>query len=213
MIPLIVFMGAPGSGKGTQVQKLAKYLNIEKISTGDLIRKEMDNKTDIGKAVEPIMTKGNLIPDELMNQIFENNISEEMLTTGFIVDGYPRTMNQAKSLDVYFKKYKDRLEEKVFFLDVGFENLKSRIDGRKNCTECKVIYHNKFNPPRIRNICNECGAGLVERKDDSLEILQNRYEIFQERVEPLINYYQDRIIKINGNEEIDKIFEKNIVSV
>lgn len=197
----VVLIGPPASGKGTQAQLLEKYLNLKHISTGDLFRKIMKEDTALGKEVKKYMDKAMLVPDDLTIKVLKQEL-EQIGNNNFILDGYPRTLNQAKNLSKYIgiDKYID--------LDVGLDNIKNRIENRRICQRCGQIY-NKLIDNIDDEICKKCGDKLVKRKDDKQDIVVSRYKEFEKLTKPVIKYYKDLgILKtIDGEGSVQKVFE------
>lgn len=197
----IVFIGPPASGKGTQAEMLAKKMNLKLISTGNVFRQEIKNQTELGLKVAEIINSGNLVSDEMTNQIIDQEF--EKLKDDFILDGYPRNFDQAKYLD-----------EKVK-IDIAFEVWISekesmrRLSGRRVC-QCGQTYHLIFNPPKKEEVCNFCNAKLFQREDDTEEKIKYRFRIYQQKISHLIDFYQKKgiLIKIDGEKTIPEVFEE-----
>lgn len=198
-----VFIGPPGSGKGTQAKKLAEFLNYSFISTGDILREEVKKNTKIGKFAKEYMEKGLLVPDEVMLKIIKKNLKKGV---NFILDGFPRTIEQAKGLDEILKKKFLRIE-KVFYLNVNESEIIKRLSSRRVCPQCKKIYNLLIEKPKNDEVCDICNVKLILRDDDKEEVIRKRIEIYKKDTEKLIDYYKDKLIEIDGNGEIKKIFE------
>lgn len=209
----ILFLGPAGSGKGTQSARLAEKYKIEHISTGDLIRAEIKSGSDLGNKVKAIVESGQLVSDDIVNEIVKAKASK---LDSFILDGYPRTLEQAK----FFAGFASF--DFVFDLEVPRSDLVERLSGRRMCTKtkdpsCKGAFHVKFNAPKQENICDLCGSELYQRKDDSIEIINKRLNSYEEETgKPLNEFYTKVLVKINGTQNPDKVFadiEKNLARV
>jgi len=207
----IVFMGPPGSGKGTQAQILAQKLKIPQISSGDLLREAVANTTEIGKKAKTYMEKGELVPDSIVIELMEERIQNE---NEYILDGFPRNLNQAEQLDNVLSRLELPLTY-VFYIDVPLERLIERLSGRLTCRKCNAIYHKTYNPPTREGVCDACGGELYQRSDDTESAITQRFETYTRQTEPLINYYQEKgiLTVIDGTRTIEEIaasVEENI---
>eukprot|EP01128_Nolandella_sp_AFSM9_P002193 TRINITY_DN12578_c0_g1_i1.p1 TRINITY_DN12578_c0_g1~~TRINITY_DN12578_c0_g1_i1.p1 ORF type:complete len:276 (-),score=72.35 TRINITY_DN12578_c0_g1_i1:139-966(-) len=182
----LVLVGAPGSGKGTQASKLKKDYQYPHISTGDLLRKEISAGTDLGKRVEGVIEKGNLVDDETMFTLVKNELSS---TSKWVLDGYPRTIDQAKKMDEFLKENQTPIES-VLYIDVEEEKLIDRIANRRVHVPSGRVYHLSHNPPQVEGLDDVTGEPLIQREDDTEEKLKHRLATFNERTSPLLNYYQ-----------------------
>ena len=203
--PNIVFLGAPGSGKGTLAQDLVKELNYKHFSTGDMFRHTAKEDTALGRQIKVLMTTGNLISDDITNQMVEKYIKEAIAKNEhFILDGYPRTKNQAE----FLKNIDPTLEFYVIYLDIDWSLAAKRIIGRLSCPNCHAVYNSFFKPPKETNKCDKCGSDLICRKDDHVETAQNRYKVYMQLTQPLIDYYKQNknfyTIKIDENTNVYK---------
>ena len=194
----IAFLGAPGSGKGTQSKLLSDILNIEEVSVGDWIRDEIRNKTELGILAAKYANDGKLVPDSVIIDMYAKRTEGELSSKGFISDGFPRTVEQAKSFDSLFSK--KPLPIKILHLDVSLDSIKERLLGRRSCSSCKAIYHITYKPSSREGVCDVCGAALEQRIDDNEEAITQRFQEYQNKSKPMINYFADRVIKIDGNE-------------
>ena len=199
----VILIGPPGSGKGTQAKKLATSLNVPSVSSGDLFRDHQNNGTELGKAAEKYMAKGQLVPDDVTVNMVINWIESKNQNQGFLLDGFPRTLSQAQSLDEYIKP--NGSIDIVLYIDVSSKELINRLSGRLYCNSCSSTYHIKYAPPTIEKICDNCHINLIRRDDDKAEILQNRINVYESEIEPLIKYYQTQAIlrEINGEDSIE----------
>lgn len=204
----LLIMGAPGAGKGTQAAKIVKKYNLVHVSTGDIFR-SLNEMTDLGQQVRRFMKAGKLIPDELTNRLVEERLEcQDCMDNGWILDGYPRNVEQAKNLDVFTNMIRRQLT-RVLNIHVPAEKLIERAIGRRICKNCGATYHVKFNPPAKENVCDECGGELYQRADDTAETMQNRLSVYEKSTRPLIDYYKAAGIyaEIDGTQTIDKVTE------
>jgi len=208
MMKLVIF-GPPSAGKGTQAQKLSKRYGIPQIATGDLLREHVAKKTPIGVKVKEILDAGKLGPDDLIVQMIKDRVSEPDCKNGYLLDGFPRTMNQAKELE----KMTDI--DLVLNIVVDPEVLVERAVGRRICPKCAAVYHVSFNPPKRRGICDKCGTPLVQRDDDKEETVRRRLKVYQEQTAPLVEYYRSRgkLVDIDGSKGIEGVFEQLVNAV
>lgn len=205
-----VLLGPPGAGKGTQAVMLAKHFHIPHISTGDILRANVSQGTDLGIAAKSYMDKGELVPDEVLIGIIRDRLQESDCDGGFMLDGFPRTIPQADALADILGELEMPLDA-VIDIDVSDNALVERLSGRRICQKCGVSYHLIFNPP-VNNICS-CGGGLYQRVDDSEESIKNRLKVYHSLTKPLIDYYKSKglLKSINGEAEIN-IIQNNIIN-
>ncbi|HEU64061.1 hypothetical protein LCGC14_2332790 [marine sediment metagenome] len=201
---VVILMGAPGAGKGTHSSELSKTLNIPRISTGDLCRENIKNETPLGKAAKELMDKGELVPDNIVVEMLFNHIHDKGYDlTGYILDGFPRTLIQAKALDQRLDKDYKKI---ALNLNIDEEKLIDRITGRLICTSCQTPFHKTNLPPKVEGKCDKCASDLYQRDDDTKEVLKNRLEAYNKDTKALIDYYQDskvlKDIDSNGSKEI-----------
>lgn len=202
----IVLFGPPGAGKGTQAKKLAGHYKIPHISTGDILRANLREGTELGLAAKEYMDKGELVPDEVLIGIIKNRLAEPDCQVGFLLDGYPRTIPQADALSGILDEIGKPLEV-VLNIDVPDDELVIRLGGRRMC-RCGASYHIKFNPPEKDGICDTCGGILYQRDDDKDDAIRQRLKVYQEQTQPLIDYY-DRmgiLVTVDGTGDIDEVF-------
>ena len=199
----IILLGPPGSGKGTQAKMLMEIYTIPQISTGDILRAAVANKTALGKQAKECMNKGALVPDELVVRIVEERLKERDCGRGFILDGFPRTVAQAEALD--------RLNIKIdaaINVEVGNDELMKRLTGRRTCRTCGAMYHIYFNPPRRDGVCDTCNGELYQRNDDQEETIQTRLVVYEQQTNPLISWYQKKnsVYSVDGIGTVQEIF-------
>lgn len=204
---LIVLLGPPGAGKGTQAERLVKQFHLAYIATGDILRAAVKSGTLLGRQAQGYMEKGQLVPDEIVVGIVRERLAHPDCAGGAILDGFPRTVVQAHVLDQVLGESGKGIDG-VIHIDVDEEELIARLTGRRVCRECAATYHIKNNPPRVRNVCDRCGGELYQREDDSLSTVQERLQVYKQQTAPLIDYYSGKglIAVINGNQDIEKIF-------
>ena len=201
----IVLFGAPGSGKGTQAILLSEYLNVHKISLGDILREEVKRQSPLGIKVSSYMEKGLLVPDEVVSEVIAAHLDNK----GFLLDGYPRNINQAKNLEEILG-IKHSAVDLFIYLDVDERTIVDRLSKRRVCKACGANYNLKNMPPKKDGICDACGAELVQRKDDTPSVIKKRWEIFTAESKKLLDFYQKngKLIKVDGRGEKDEIFER-----
>ena len=198
----LIFLGAPGAGKGTvSKQVLAKY-PLAHISTGDLLRAEVAAGTELGKKADALMKSGQLVPDEIVAGMVRARLAQKDCDNGFILDGFPRTINQANLLAEALKDL-GRPLDRVVYLQVEDDIILQRLTARQNCKKCGAIFNKIFMPSKVENVCDNCGGELFQRPDDSLETAKNRLEVFYKQTQPLLDYYteQGKVLAIT---ELDK---------
>ena len=187
----IVLLGAPGSGKGTVGKILAENLKLAHISTGDLFRENLKNETELGKEAKAYMDKGELVPDEITVRMLEKRMEEADVENGAILDGFPRTKNQAVVLDSLLESKGNKVDM-ALNIDVPFDEIVERIANRRSCRGCSAIYNVVFNPPKEEGKCDECGGELYQREDQKPEVVQNRLEVYKQSSEELVKYYEEK---------------------
>jgi len=204
----VILFGPPGAGKGTQADHLVKYFNLHKISTGDLLRNEINNKTELGNKIKIIIDQGKLVSDDIINNLITNILSDKKFYNRLIFDGYPRNIDQAINLDHLVKKYNQKISC-VLSLNVEKEIIIKRILGRQTCSKCGLIFNEHFYPSTKNN--HSCGAKfLVKRSDDNDKTILNRLETYLVKTLPILDYYKklNLLHEINGKGRIDQIFKE-----
>ncbi|HPO49303.1 MAG TPA: adenylate kinase [Spirochaetota bacterium] len=198
----IVFFGAPGAGKGTIAKKFNEELGIPQISTGDLFRAAIKNKTELGLKVSSILETGGLVPDELTIEVVKERVSLNDCKNGYILDGFPRTMIQATSWE------KVQSVDAAIYFDISDEEVKKRLGGRRVCQKCGAIYHTIFNPPKKEGICDNDSETLFIRPDDKEEAIANRLEVYHKQTEPLLEYYEklEKAVTIDASKTPDEVY-------
>ncbi len=203
----ILLLGAPGVGKGTQAKELVKLWGIPQISTGDLLRANVARGTELGKAAKEIMGRGELVPDSLVNEMVAIRLREPDTTRGYILDGYPRTLNQAAWLDGRLAEQPQCLPVVAVSLQVDYNELLRRITGRRNCPVCQTIYNVYGKPPLVDGVCDVEGAALVQRADDTEKVFAERMRAYSAQTAPVVEHYHalSRFAEVDGNRPIEVV--------
>jgi adenylate kinase len=213
MSKIIVIIGAPGAGKGTQARLLSEKYGYPQISTGDILREMARDATTLGQKIKETMAAGRLVSDEILAEVIRARTSQSDCANGYILDGYPRTLNQANQLEELASKQgkQVRLARIVVSEDVLFK----RMTGRRACPICGEIYNIYFRPPKVDEICDLDGAALTQRSDDNPESVSKRFEEYKQSTAPLIDYYRQsgRLIEINGELPVTEVFNKLLAAV
>lgn len=202
----LVLLGPPGAGKGTQAKVLSQDLNIPHISTGDMLRSAALKKSPLGNKAKGYMTSGRLVPDEMVMDIVKERLIDPDVAGGFILDGFPRTIEQAKMLDRTLAKIKIKLDIVLYF-KTSLEMSISRLSGRRVCKACGANFHVTNIPPKKDGICDYCGVELYQRRDDSEETVRRRWSVYTEETAPLVDYYKktDLLEEVSGDLDVDKL--------
>ena len=204
----ILIMGGPVAGKGTMSAKIVEKFNVNHISTGDIFRSEIGNGTELGLEAKSYMDKGLLVPDELVNNMVKSYLDKlEDKKNGFLLDGYPRTLEQAKAFDALAGDGALSID-KVIAMDIPFDVLAGRITGRRLCKECGEIYHLQSKPPMVEGKCDVCGGDLYQRKDDTVESLTVRLDEYSKQTAPVLDYYEQKgiVARINADQPIENVW-------
>jgi len=195
----IIFLGAPGAGKGTQAEIVSEKLAIPTVSTGNIIRAALKNETPMGLKAKSFIEAGQLVPDEVVIGIIKDRLAEDDCKAGFILDGFPRTIPQAEALDTM-----GIVIDKVIDIEVADEKIAARLGGRRVCKACGASYHTEYKKSKVEGICDSCGGELVIRKDDEPETVLNRLKVYHAQTEPLKEYYEKtgKLVIVEGQEEV-----------
>lgn len=206
----LVLLGPPGSGKGTQAMMLSKMFDIPHISTGEIFRQHIKNQTKLGLKAKGFIDEGHLVPDEIVLELVEDRLEQSDCDNGYLLDGFPRTLNQAESFDEYLKS-KDKVLFAVIDLQVDDSEIIRRMSGRRICMDCEAVY-NAINGSlkEGQEVCPRCGKHLQQRDDDKTEVVTERLSIYHGQTEPLIRYYKNIVIEVNGEGTVEEV-TKNIL--
>ena len=209
----IILMGLPGAGKGTQASEIVKKFPIPHISTGDMFRKAIKDETDLGKEAKSYMDRGELVPDEVTVGIVKERISEDDAKKGFLLDGFPRTIDQAEALNDIMSELGRNIDA-VINIEVPEEELMNRLTGRRICEKCGTTYHLVFNPPKVDGICDIDGGKLYQREDDNPETVSKRLNVNVKQSKPILEYYNEKgVLKnIDGAKDIDDV-TKDVIDI
>lgn len=210
----IVFLGAPGAGKGTQAANVARELNLAHIATGDLFRQAQSQDTELARQAKYYMEKGQLVPDDITIKMVLERISEPDCENGVIFDGFPRNLNQAKALDKALAG-QGKTVDKVVYIKVAEQELLKRLTGRWICRNCQTPYHEVNSPPKVKGICDKCGGELYQRADDKEETIKERLEVYFNETAPLIDYYsgEGKLAEIDGEGKVEEVSERITTSL
>ncbi|HET7629009.1 MAG TPA: adenylate kinase [Bacillales bacterium] len=203
----LILMGLPGAGKGTQAEMITSEFGIPHISTGDMFRAAIKEETALGLKAKSFMDAGELVPDEVTVGIVKERLGKDDCKEGFLLDGFPRTIEQAEALEQILADDGRGLDY-VLYIDVKEENLLKRLSGRRICQDCGATYHVIFNPPSAEGICDKCGGALYQREDDQKETVKNRLQVNNKQLQPLLDFYKKRglLHSVNGDREIKAVF-------
>lgn len=204
----IVLLGPPGSGKGTQASALTKRRGIPHIASGDILRANVRDDTELGKQARPYMDRGDLVPDALILDMMADRLSQPDAGDGYILDGFPRTVAQADALEQRLAQM-DRSLDAVIYLRVPEEEILRRLSGRRTCPACNAVYHVDTMPPQREGACDACGAELVQRQDEKPDVIRKRLEVYTEQTQPLLLFYRGRTLlhEIDGTIGVDNVMD------
>jgi adenylate kinase len=202
----LIFIGPPGAGKGTQAAMLEKELGLKQVSSGDLFRENLKNQTELGLLAKSYMDRGELVPDEVTIRMVQDRMQRPDCARGVILDGFPRTLQQASALDAMLTAQGSKIDLTPV-LTVNDDELIARLTGRRVCRNCGATYHVMFNPPTAEGVCDACGGELYQRSDDSLETVRNRLYVYFKQTSPLIGYYYANGLTafIDGSQAIEAV--------
>jgi adenylate kinase len=220
----VILLGAPGAGKGTLAKRIAAAYAIPQISTGDLFRDNVARRTELGLTVKRVLERGDLVSDDLVNDMVASRLSQADCDRGFILDGFPRTVGQAEWLDGYLKSRQaangvappfSAIAPVVVQIVVGYNQLLQRIAGRRSCPTCGRIYNVYFQPPKVEGICEVDGGQLVVRPDDKEGVVAERLKAYERQTLPLVSYYRDRgqLVEIDGEQSVDEVAAKALSAI
>ncbi|MBN2503984.1 MAG: adenylate kinase [Bacilli bacterium] len=205
----LLIMGKPGAGKGTQAKKILRHYHLAHISTGDIYREEMRKESPIGLIAKQYVSRGELVPDDMTNDIVEEVLHTHKYPNGFMLDGYPRTRAQAEALDCNLARLGLKLTA-VINVDINDEVLMHRMAGRRVCPNCQATYHVANHPPQVPGICDVCGHELIQREDDKETSVLNRLRIYNKMTKPLIDYYREKglLLVVDGDLPVNTVFKE-----
>lgn len=205
----LIFLGPPGAGKGTQAKKICEKYKLTQIATGDILREHLRNETGLGKKAKEYIDNGNLVPNDVIIDMMRYEIEKTKKEGGFLLDGFPRTVPQAEALDDLMSELDDNIDL-ALVIEVPNEELEKRLTGRRVCPKCGTSYHILFNPPKEDGKCDHDGEDLIQRKDDNIETVRNRLDVYEKETKPIINYYENQGLakRISGVGSVSDIFEK-----
>ena len=203
----IIMLGAPGAGKGTQAKMIADKYAIPHISTGDIFRANIKNGTELGQKAKTYMDQGLLVPDELVVDLVVDRVKQDDCKNGYVLDGFPRTIPQAESLDAALAKLDEKIDYAIN-VEVPDENIIARMSGRRACVSCGATYHIVHIPTKVEGICDRCGAELILRDDDKPETVKKRLDVYHDQTQPLIDYYtkSDVLVEVDGTQDMNDVF-------
>ncbi len=204
----IVLLGPPGAGKGTQAKSISNKYSIPHISTGDIFRKNISENTPLGIEAKSYIDKGLLVPDEVTINMVNDRLSMDDCKNGYLLDGFPRTVEQAEALDKFLSERGEKLDT-ALLIEVPSNFIVERMTGRRVCPSCGASYHVKFNTPVVEGKCDVCGSDLIQRKDDTMEIVQDRLNVYEAQTQPLIDFYRNKnqLSAVDGTKAINEVFE------
>ena len=210
----LVFLGAPGVGKGTQAERVAAQFGAAKISTGDLLREAVRTQTALGKDAKGYMDQGKLVPDSVVIGLVRDKLSDPSCAKGFVLDGFPRTVPQAEELGHVLSQRNIRLDRVINF-QVSREDVVRRLSGRRSCPKCQATFHVDFAPPKMSDCCDRCGEGLVQRSDDKRDAIEMRLKVYEEQTAPLISYYKKKNIltHLDGAGSVDSVHQSLVTAL
>ena len=210
----LLLIGPPGGGKGTQAKYLIDHFDIPQISTGDMLRANIHNNTNLGKDAQKFMNSGKLVPDSIILDMMKERLTDQDCDNGFILDGFPRTIPQAEGLDYLLKSMKEQLDH-VIVMDVPDNLIITRLSNRRSCKKCGQVYNLVFEPPTIAGKCNNCGEDLFLRPDDNPAIIQQRLTVYHQQTKPVIKYYSDQGLTdvIDSKGTIDEIRSNILLNI
>ncbi|ACO31510.1 MULTISPECIES: adenylate kinase [Acidobacterium] len=203
----ILLLGAPGVGKGTQAKEIMKAWSIPQISTGDLLRSNVEKGSDLGRQAQALMDRGELVPDDLVNQMVAQRLLEPDTATGYILDGFPRTLGQADWLDAHLSAQRGTVPVVAVSIQVSYNQLLRRITGRRMCPVCKTIYNIYLQPPRVDEVCDKDGTQLVRRSDDTEEVFEERMRAYESLTAPVVEHYRGlgRFAQVDGERAVEAV--------
>ena len=203
---ILILLGPPGAGKGTQAALVSRQAGVAHVATGDLFRENIRNQTELGKQAKAYVDRGELVPDQLTVRMLLDRLDRPDTQKGVLLDGFPRTVDQAKALDDALKG-RDQAVDKVLYINVGEEEVIARLGGRWTCRQCGAVYHQVFSPPKTPGRCDQCGGELYQRDDDKPETVRNRLSVYTQQTAPLVDYYRQagKLLEVNGEQDAEAV--------
>ena len=210
----LIFLGLPGAGKGTQAALLSQDMGIAHITSGGLFRENIRRQTELGREVQPILDRGLLVPDELTVRMVLDRIAQPDAGQGFVLDGFPRNVDQARALDEELAR-EGKSIDKVIYIKVSTDELVRRLAGRWNCSQCEAVYHEQSMPPKKSGVCDSCGGELRQRRDDRPDVVRTRLEVNLKETKSLLEYYgtDGKLAEVNGDVEVKQVKEKLLAAM
>ena len=210
----VVLMGGPGAGKGTQARKLQESLGIPQVASGDLFREHFKNETELGKLARRYIDKGELVPDDVTVEMVRERLLCQDCADGAILDGFPRTTDQAEALESFLREMVDPVIIAPY-IHVSSETLLRRLSGRLTCQKCGHVFHVEFSPPKVPGKCDFDGSPLYQREDDTIETQRRRIQVYHEQTTPLLNYYRERdlLVEINGDQPMEAVHRDLVTAI
>lgn len=202
----VLLLGLPGAGKGTQAQRLQGETGLVHVTTGELFRENMRNETELGKKAKPFVDSGQLVPDEITIGMLLDRISQPDCRNGWMLDGFPRTIEQAEALDAALKEQGKQIDQAIY-IKVSTDELVRRLAGRWSCPKCGAVYNEQSQPPKAAGICDNCGSALTQRSDDKADVVRTRIDLQMKNLDPLLAFYgkQGKVAEVNGERDPDEI--------
>ena len=203
---ILILLGPPGAGKGTQAALVSQQAGVAHVATGDLFRENIRNQTELGKQAKAYVDRGELVPDQLTVRMLLDRLDRPDTQKGVLLDGFPRTVDQAKALDAALKG-RGQAVDKVLYINVGEELVIARLGGRWTCRQCGAVYHQVFSPPKTPGRCDQCGGELYQRDDDKPETVRNRLSVYNQQTAPLVDYYRQagKLLEVNGEQDAEAV--------
>lgn len=211
---IYILIGPPGAGKGTQAKNIANLKDFVLISTGDLLRENVEKKTELGMTAKSFMDKGELVPTDLVAKMIKANINENIGKNGFLFDGFPRDLSQNTLLEGMLKEFNLEVD-KVIYIDVKDEAIFDRLTNRRVCPKCKRVYHMKYNKPKSGEECDDCKVPLITRDDDKLDVIKKRLDVYHSLTSPLVSHFEKigKVVRINGERSPKEVEEEIIANI